>query len=218
MPAQPRAYRAWALVGGVRRKPQLRAPRPIRTPDRAGRRAGNRNAHRGQSLFRLREREGRRLRPQDRAALARRRLRARAYRAEYEEADRRRQGVCAVRLRRHADFGRGFARLHAGQGAVLRRVHRRRGAARPVQSLHFQRARELLRRNREDRRTAGLDRGEEHRGVLPERRLRPGRTEGRAARHGQAQPEDLGDRHGGAQHHRGCRLRSRRSSRCSRTR
>src|SRR6202162_106591 len=73
-------------------------------------------------------------------------------------------------------------RCHAGlppsQGAAGGALHRRRIAARSGESLHLQRARELLQRDREDRRTDGLHRQPQDRRVLPGRCLRPGRSEG----------------------------------------
>ena len=121
---------------------------------RPGAGARQRDARRRAGLFPGGQRGRRRQRPAHRAALARRRLRARPRRGQHEEAHRRRR-VPAVRLRRHADVQRVEADLHRGARAVRRAVHRRRVAAQSGQPLHLQRARELLRRDRQDRRTAG---------------------------------------------------------------
>ena len=98
------------------------------------------------------------------------------------KADRGAQGVRAGGLRRHADRRAAPAGGHPGQGAAGRHVHRRRGAARAVQPLRVPRARQLLRRDREDRRAGGVDRRQEDLGVLPERCLRRGRPQGHRAR------------------------------------
>ena len=94
------------------------------------------------------------------------------------------------------------ADLHRGEGALRRRLHRRRAAAQPLQPLHLQRARELLRRDRGDRPAPHGDEREQDRGLLPERRLRPGRPRGRRARAQEAQPRDRGQGHRRAQHRR----------------
>ena len=85
----------------------------------AGAGARQRDARRGAGLLPGGQRGGRHQRPQDRTAFARRRLRARPRRGQYQEADRRRR-VPAVRLRRHADVQRGEADFHRREGAVRR--------------------------------------------------------------------------------------------------
>ena len=94
-----------------------------------------------------------------------------------QEADRGAQGVRAARLRRHADRGRRTCRWSTQAKVPL--VGMFTGAevaARAVQPLRVPRARELLRRDREDRRAGGLHRRQEDLGVLPGRRLRRGRA------------------------------------------
>ena len=92
---------------------------------------------------------------------------------------------------------------HPGQGSAGRHVHRRGSAARAAQPLRVPRARQLLRRDREDRRAGGIDRRPQDLGVLPERRLRRGRPQGHRARARAAQDEDPFAGHGRAQHGRG---------------
>ena len=107
--------------------------------------------------------------------------------------------VRAVRLCRHAHVAGGAAAGHRGQDPLHRTVHRRRGAARPVQQAGLPHPRFLLRRDRADREAAHSARPEEDRRLPPERRLRPGWPEGRDARAGEARPAAGGGGHGGAQ-------------------
>ena len=81
-------------------------------------------------------------------------------------------------------------------------VHRRGGPAHAVQPLRVPRARLVLRRDRRDRQAAHRGGHQAHRGVLPERQLRPGRTRGRDPRAQAARAGAGGPRHGRAQHGR----------------
>ena len=106
----------------------------------------------------------------------------------------------AVRLRGHADLPGRAADGRRREDPVLRPVHRRRGAARPVPQDRVPPARLVLRRDRADREAAHVARAEEDRGLLPERCLRQGRPRRRDARAEGAQPRAGGARHGRAQH------------------
>ena len=156
------------------------------------------------AVLRLRQREGRRARPQDRAGHRGRRLRAGGARPPPARKLIEKHKVFA--LLGYVGTPTGVAHLQvitAGQGAAGRHVHRRRGAARADEPLRVPRARQLLRRDREDRRAGGVDRRQEDRRVLPGRRLRRGRPHGHRDRAEEAQHEDPVQRHGGAQHRQG---------------
>ena len=73
----------------------------------------------------------------------------------------------------------------------------------PVNPLHLQRPRELLRRDRGDRPAPHRHEREQDRGLLPERRVRHGGPRRRGARAEEARPRDRRQGHRRAQHGRG---------------
>ena len=118
--------------------------RPVGAAHRSRHGARHRNACRRPAVLRLHQCARRRQRPHDRTAHARRRLRAGPRRRQHAPLRRQGRGLCAVRLRRHADHARVDADFHAGAHAAGRAVHRRRSVPQAAQPLHLQRARQLF--------------------------------------------------------------------------
>ena len=167
--------------GSGRRHAELRAAGQshragsIRRLQRPGGAARHPDEPRRASLVRHAQRLGRRERPDDRAAHARRRLRARSLQGQHRALHPRRR-VLPLRLRRHADVARGAAARQRVAGALLRPVPRRRSAARAAQQDGLPRPRVVLRRDRADRAPADEPRAQEDRRVPSGRCLRQGRA------------------------------------------
>ena len=186
------ALAALALVGdsrrrarrGSRRHPDERPPRRNRPADGRSRRLRHGRPGR-EGLLRLRQREGRRERPEDRVPLLRRRVQPGADRAADAQARRAGQGLRGFQLGRNGEQPRGPRLPERPEGAAALR-RRRLAVDRPelrAVSVDDGLPAELPRRGRRVRKD---DREVEaegaHRGALREHRARPRHAHGTDAR------------------------------------